>query len=1014
MHHFGFASEQKQCPRAADPARAETGRQRWIEALEALTGEAAADDPAARGRALADDPAARALLDALFGNSDYLTLVAVKEPVFALDLFGRGPDACLDDVMAGLVDLKRDGTAAGDQGLGRALRRAKRRASLAIALADITGTWDVARVTAALSDLAEAALGCACAQALRQLAARGAIALPDDGDPEAGSGLIVLGMGKFGGRELNYSSDIDIIVLYDDEVVRSDAPDGLQNHFVRLARNLVKVMDERTADGYVFRMDLRLRPDPGATPLALSALAAELYYESLGQNWERAAMIKARPVAGDRAAAAQFLERLRPFIWRKNLDFAAIQDIHSIKRQINAHKGGGAIAVNGHNVKLGRGGIREIEFFAQTQQLIWGGRVPEVRRRRTVDGLAALTALGQVSAATTAEMTEAYEFLRRVEHRLQMINDEQTQTLPRDPAALNRLAVFLGFAGRDAFAAALLARLRTVESHYAELFEDAPSLGGREHAEGNLVFTGSEPDPETLKTLEALGFANPRAVDGAIRGWHHGRYRAVRSARAREILTELVPVLLAAFGRVAHPDAAFIKFDEFLSRVPTGVQLFSMIHAKPELLDLLADLMGSAPKLADHLANRPAVLDSVLTGDFFDPPPSPEFLDEEIDRQLAQARDEEDMLDISRRWANDRRFQVGIQVLSGKIEPRPAAEALSNVAETAIRRLLPRIIDAFAAPHGRILKSGMAVIAMGKLGAREMTRASDLDLIFVYDVPPGTEMSSGGRKPLAASQYFARLSQRLINAITAQTSEGSLYEVDMRLRPSGNAGPIACSFETFAKYQAEDAWTWEHMALTRGRVITGPIELADAVEDEIRKVLTRRRDPEALLMDVADMRRRMDKEHHTDDIWSVKHLRGGLVDLEFMAQYLQLRHAHDHPEVLDTNTHRALGRIRDAGLLEPAVANDLIAALDLWQALQGMLRLTLEGVGTPHDSDDPDQAIPAALKPKLAQLTGVPDFNSLVALMRETAERTYGHFRTLIEDPATALWAVRGDAQGAA
>jgi len=997
MHHFGFVSEQKDVPRAADAGHAVTGRERWLESLDgADDGVAAAD-----GRALAADPAAGALLDALFGNSDYLTLIAAKEPVFTLELLRQGPDACLQEVMDGLDGLKREETS--DDALSRELRRAKRRAALAIALADITGVWEVARVTAALSDLAEATLGCACAHALRGLARRGVLTLPYPDRPEVGSGLIVLGMGKFGARELNYSSDIDIIVLYDDEIILSEAPDGLQNHFVRLTRQLVKLMDERTVEGYVFRTDLRLRPDPGSTPLAISALAAELYYESLGQNWERAAMIKARAVAGDRVAGEQFLERLRPFIWRKNLDFAAIQDIRSIKRQINTHKGGGAIAVAGHNVKLGRGGIREVEFFAQTQQLIWGGRVPEVRRRRTIEAIAALTELGQVEESTAEELAEAYAFLRRVEHRLQMINDERTQTLPQDPAALQRLAVFLGHADTDEFAGALLDRLRRVESHYAELFEDAPSLGGREQAEGNLVFTGSDPDPETLKTIEAFGFANAMAVDGAIRGWHHGRYRATRSTRAREILTELVPALLAAFGRVAHPDAAFIKFDEFLSRIPTGVQLFSMIHAKPELLDLLADLMGSAPKLADHLAGRPAVLDSVLTGDFFDPPPPPEYLDTEIDRLLADTRDQEDVLDISRRWANDRRFQVGIQVLSGKIEPRAAAAALSNVAETAIGRLLPRVIDDFAAPHGRIFDSGMVVIAMGKLGSREMTRVSDLDLIFVYDIAPGTEMSEGGRKPLVPSQYFARLSQRLINALTVQTAEGSLYEVDMRLRPSGNAGPIACSFETFAKYQAEEAWTWEHMALTRGRVVTGPQHLTERVRAEMNRVLTRERDGDKLLLDVADMRRRMDKEHHTDDIWSVKHLRGGLVDIEFIAQYLQLRHAHAHPEILETNTHRAFGRMRDAGLLDPAVANDLIAALDLWQALQGMLRLTLEGVSTPKDGGDPAAAIPAALKPKLAQLTGCPDFPSLMALIRDTAERTHGHFKALIEDPAAAL-----------
>ncbi len=505
-------------------------------------------------------------------------------------------------------------------------------------------------------------------------------------------------MGKLGSRELNYSSDIDLIVLYDPERFRTPNPDARAREAIRLTRGLVRLIADHTRDGYVFRTDLRLRPDPGATPIAVSVLAAEEYYETLGQNWERAALIKARPVAGDREAGLAFLRWLVPFIWRKNLDFAAIQDIHSIKRQINAHRGGSRIAIAGHNIKLGRGGIREIEFFAQTQQLIWGGRIPSVRASGTVDALAALARAGKIGGGVATDLTQAYRFLRRVEHRLQMIDDAQTHTLPQDPDRLAALAIFLGYADVATFKAELLATLRRVENYYAELFEDAPALALPGDVGGNLVFTGSEADPDTLRTLERLGFGNVQVVDAAVRGWHHGRCRAMRSTRARELLTELMPHLLKALAEKPDPDAAFLAFDRFLNGLPAGVQLFSMFYANPPLLGLVTDILGVAPALADHLARRPSVLESVLSApDFFQPPPSLGDLVEELRLIMDQARHAEDLLDLSRRWANDRRFQVGVQSLKGLIDTTQATVAWTRVAEASLTCLLPRVEAEFAA-----------------------------------------------------------------------------------------------------------------------------------------------------------------------------------------------------------------------------------------------------------------------------------------------------------------------------
>ncbi len=975
-------------PAPADREQARIGLERWRDAV-ARTGDKGLEALAAT---ILRDADRRRLLEALFGNSPFLTAAAERDPGFTVALLVEGPDEARGRIMADVSGVRDRCFAREDP--SRPLRLAKGRVALATAVADIAGMWPLETVTAVLSDFAEAALRCAAVYLLLDAAERGVLSLPHPEDPERDSGLIVLGMGKLGSRELNYSSDIDLIVFFDAQRIVTAEPDALQHHFVRITRDLVRIINQRTSDGYVFRTDLRLRPDPGATPLAISVRAAETYYETLGQNWERAAFIKARPVAGDDQAARDFLQHLTPYVWRKHLDFAAIQDIHSIKRQIISHRGGGRIAVAGHNIKLGRGGIREIEFFAQTQQLIWGGRVPEVRAGATADALIALAAGGKIASETAERLIADYRFLRRVEHRLQMINDEQTHTLPHSEHGRTHLATFLGYPSRNAFESALLDHLRDVETHYAGLFEDAPALSSDSGVGGNLVFTGGESDPETLATLERLGFRHPETVDAAVRGWHHGRCRAMRSARAREVLTELMPLLLKSLAGTPDPDAAFLAFDTFLSGLPAGVQLFSMFHSHPKLLELVAEIMGGAPRLARHLTRSPSILEGVLAGDFFEPPPAPAHLARELNASLAQARDFEDVLDRSRRWAKDRRFQVGVQSLRRLLDTEAAAAALSNVAEVAVRALHPRVKADFARQHGRVEGCDMAIIALGKLGGREMTPTSDLDLIFVYATPPPDAISDGVR-PLAASQYFARLSQRLINAITAPTAEGVLFEVDMRLRPSGKAGPIAVSFESFRRYQREQAWTWERMALTRTRVIAGPPALAGAIEGVIREVLTDAPAPPTLLADVAEMRARIDAEHHTESLWEVKYLRGGLVDVEFIAQYLQLLHAPSHPQVLSPSTRAALRALREAGLLEPSVADDLVAALRLWQAIQHRVRLTLSGTITALGADD----APEVLRRALDGVEGLA-FADLANRARATADRVHRHFVDLIEGPA--------------
>lgn len=981
-------------PKASDPAQLRRGLERWRDALAT----AAEADQKQLADALLRNDDAQALLGAVFGNSSFLTLMAELEPVFLLDLLRAGPDIVLRQINDAMSETRQAAITGVDP--GGALRRQKRRLALTTALADIASIWTLEQVTGALSGFARSALDVALDFLLMDGARRGALVLDaaDDREPGRRSGMIVLGMGKLGAEELNYSSDIDLIVFWDPARLQTPNPDNRQRTAERLVRGLVRLISERTREGYVFRTDLRLRPDPGATPVAMSIFGAEEYYETLGQNWERAALIKARPVAGDLGAGESFLRWLKPFIWRKHLDFAAIRDIHSIKRQINAHRGGASVALAGHNIKLGRGGIREIEFFAQTQQLIWGGRLPAVRQTKTVEALAALARAGKISHAVAAEMTDDYRFLRGVEHRLQMTNDSQTHSLPHDPQQLAMLSVFLGYPSLEAFSEKLLATLRRVESHYAELFEDAPALTLPGAIGGNLVFTGGEPDPETLATLQRLGFAEPQVVDSAVRGWHHGRCRAMRSVRARELLTELLPHLLKALASKPDPDAAFLAFDRFLNGLPAGVQLFAMFHANPPLLGLVTDILGVAPALADHLARRPSVLESVLSApDFFNPPPPLSELQEELSGLLEQARDTEDLLDLARRWANDRRFQIGVQTLKGMIDTPAATDAWSRVAEACLRCLLPRIEEDFARIHGRVSGCAMAIIGMGKLGGAEMTATSDLDLIFVYSTPPESAHSDGQR-PLPAPQYFARLSQRLIAALTAPTSEGRLYEVDMRLRPSGKAGPIAVSAATFARYQRDEAWVWEQMALTRARVVAGPVELTELIEATIRSVLTKPRNVAELVTDVAAMRSKMAAEHPTRSLWEPKHLRGGLVDIEFIAQYLQLREAHAQPSVLSQNTAEALSRLRSAEVLPADVAQELTEALLLLQSVQARLRLNIGNAITAEGGAD----APAALRLAVAGIAGL-DFDALVEALQQAAALVQEHFNSFIEAPAALL-----------
>jgi glutamate-ammonia-ligase adenylyltransferase len=952
-------------PKPFDPARAK----RTFEALAEM--------------GYAPQGEARALLESAFGNSAYLCRLALRDRVILPRLFAEGPEVLLAEANAAaatVADLTSEPEAM------TVLRRAKRQTALVIALADIAGVFTLEDVTQSLTRFADAAVKGALRWALKDAAAKTAAAGKPPAELEAESGLVVLAMGKYGAFELNYSSDIDLVVFYEPSrfpYLKRDDPRGAA---VDIVKHVVRLIADITPDGYVFRVDLRLRPDAGATQIAISTEAAEGYYEGMGQNWERAAFIKARACAGDGVAAAAFLKHvIEPFIWRKNLDFAAIEDIQSIKRQIHAYHGHSEIAVAGHNIKLGRGGIREIEFFVQTQQLILGGRDPSLRVPTTLGAMAALQARGHVETKVAGDLTEAYRFLRTLEHRLQMMEDEQTHSVPKDPQGVEHTACFMGFADTRTFSEALLARLATVQGHYARLFERAAPLAGET---GSLVFTGVEDDPETLETLRRMGFKDPAHVSGAIRGWHHGRIRATRSERARELLTKLIPALLAALAATADPDAAFAQFDRFLTNLPSGVQLFSLLLAHAELLHLLATIVGSAPRLATHLSRAPATLDALLDPGFLNALPQRRELDVQLGGLLARSPGYEAALDAARRFAHEQIFRVGVQVIDGLAQPGDAGPAFAAIAEAVINGLVVRTEDHLAESAGRVPGGAFAVIAMGKLGGAEMTAASDLDLIFVYDAPPGVETSDGA-KPWAVSQYYGRLAQRFIAALTVPTAEGGLYEVDMQLRPTGNKGPAAVSLESFARYHASESWTWERLALTRARVVAGPDPLGAKIAAIVRDTLIRPIPWAQLSADAFGMRRKVAENIRPKGAWDLKYARGGLMDIEFTAQTLQLRYGPKDGAVLNRSTLGALRALAAAGFLKADDAAILTAAAELQLALMQVLRIALEG------PLDPATATPG-LKALLVRAAGAGGFAELQTRLGEAQTRAHAVFERLV------------------
>ncbi len=582
-------------------------------------------------------------------------------------------------------------------------------------------------------------------------------------------------------------------------------------------------------------------------------------------------------------------------------------------------------------------------------------------------------------------MVHAYRFLRTIEHRLQMVRDEQTHSLPSDETKMANFVRFAGFESRDAFADELRGQLKIVQGHYAQLFEDAPAL---DVAAGSLVFTGDEDDPETLATLQSMGFKDPIQVSSLVRGWHHGRVPATRSARARELLTELVPLLLDTFAKTSDPNGALRSFERVLSQLSGGVEFFAILRNNPGFLGLIADALGTAPRIAQIVGKHPHVLDAVLEPAFFSRLPSREDLKARLDHSLRDARSYEEILDRARIFGQQQRVLIGMRVLSGVVGADAAGGAFARLADVLIERLHEAAEEEMAHAHGHVPGGRSSVLAMGKLGGREMTAASDLDVILIYEHPDDVDASDGPR-PLPPSQYYARLTQRLIAALSAPTAEGTLYEVDLRLRPSGRAGPLATRLKAFSDYQISEAWTWEHMALTRSRAVSGPHEFRETIETVIVNILARKHDFAKTTADVADMRKRLSSEKGDGNPWDIKFAAGGLIDLEFIAQYLQLVHAHEHPGLLSTSTATVLRNAFEAGLLSDDQWEVLNRATVMQHNLTQLLRLCLTGKFDPADP-------PRGFANLLARAAVAPDFPALNAELLDVQKGVRAVFEEIV------------------
>lgn len=779
---------------------------------------------------------------------------------------------------------------AGAETAGAELRRRRTALALSLALGDLSGELSLEQVTAALSDFADDAIDRAIRVAMTEL-------FPD----EQAQGFSALALGKLGSRELNFSSDVDLILLFDPETLPRRTRDEPGDSAVRIGRRVIELLQKRTEDGYVARVDLRLRPSPEATPIVLPVNAAISYYESSAVGWERAAFIRARCCAGDGAVGETFLTAIEPFVWRRALDFGAIEEVRAISQRIRDHYSSGQRFGPGYDLKRGRGGIREAEFFVHAHQLVHGGRDPELRLGATLDAITALERAGHLDADLARDLAEAYRRLRTVEHRVQMVADQQTHLLPPGKEALTNVARLHGF---DA-GAELLEWLRPFVERVGEAFDElADARSQRLPA-----------DPEVLRSeLQQLGFPDVDSTLRRIGEWRSGRPRSLRSAAAAAAFEGMLPALLKAIARSADPMRALNRLSDVIERIPSGVNLYRLLEARPALATLLARILAHAPALSDQLARRPELLDSLLDSSCFEPPPPAAEFARLLEREM-EGHPYDLALDRARRIVNERRFALGAQLIDLREAPLKVGEGYSRVAEGALVALADAAVREFEKSHGRVPGAELLILGLGRLGGEVLTNASDLDIIYLF-TNPGAESSDGPRL-LGPANYFNRLANRVTAALSVPTPAGPLYEVDTRLRPQGSKGMLAVSLDSFADYQRNEAWTWEHMALARARPVFGSDPARAKASELISEILMQPHDPAKLVADAVKMREDIARHKPPSGPLDVKLGPGGLIDLEFALHVLQLA----HKKGLNPRLEVATQELADAGLIDANIVH---------------------------------------------------------------------------------------------
>lgn len=815
-------------------------------------------------------------------------------PFLARSLDRQEELATLLEAGQGAAALKWSAARGEHEDVAVGLRRHRLALATTLAIGDLAGAFPLSQVMAHLSAFADHALDTAIRAAIEE---RTGSPGPD--------GFIALALGKQGAAELNYSSDIDPILLYDRARLKCRDGDEPGEAAQRYARRIIKLLSENTAEGYVLRVDLRLRPAAEISPLVVPRASALTHYQGQALAWERAAFTRARAAAGDVEAGEQFLSEVAPFVWRQALDFGAIEEIRALTHRIRESHDGPSRPGPGFNVKRGRGGIREIEFFVQTHQLIHGGRDRSLRVRGTRAAIDALVNADRVDSGEARILAMAYDRLRTVEHRLQMVNDRQTHALP-DGSELDAVARLDGLCD----GAELVSELTDLTQRTAAIYDSL--IGQEQHPVSDLPRAS-----DRAQLARRLGFDDPERLSAKIGEWRDGRYACIRTPQAIDAFDRLLPLLLEAFAESDDPARAIARWQGILERSQSAITVFRLLVAEPDLLDRLVAALTLSPILADEIARRPETLDVLIERDSI-------AFDDLFGSTLEQMRqgpergDYEARLDCIRQVTSEARFTLGIGLITGEYKPSLIGAALSHVAEAAVVAAYEAASEEFIVKHGAFDENELVALGLGRLGGGALTHASDLDMIYLFTGDFAAQ--SDGERSLGATLYFNRLASRMSAALSVPTAQGVLYEVDTRLRPQGKQGPLAVSVDAFAKYQRESAWTWEHMAINRARVLAGSDAARDRVEAVIRNVQRLERDPNKLCNDILAMHAELAKHKPARGPLDVKLLRGGLVDVEFLVHFLQLRHGFEAPDepvgFLSPDFAKAIPALEQRGLVD--------------------------------------------------------------------------------------------------